>query len=104
VVQLLPDEDVPKMLGAFRERLASGSYLALTQPSSEGDQEAVERARASVQGGPIPVQFRSHAEISAFFEGFELVEPGLIDVTKWPQPMLAERTSMIQLGGVGRKP
>jgi hypothetical protein len=104
VVQLIPDEDVPKMLSAFTERLVSGSYLALTQPSSEGDPEVVANARAVMRGGPIPISFRSQAEITTFFAGFELLEPGVVEVSKWPEPMLAPRTGMLQLGGVGRKP
>ncbi|MBO3746724.1 SAM-dependent methyltransferase [Streptosporangiaceae bacterium NEAU-GS5] len=104
VVQLIPDEAVPVALAAFRERMAPGSYLALTQPSSEGDPAVVAHVREVMKGGPIPISFRSQAHITTFFDGFELLDPGVVEVTKWPEPYLAEKTGMLQIGGVARRP
>lgn len=103
VLQLVPDEDVPRIVARFHERMVPGSYIAISQPSGEGDPEAVARARAATQGGPIPIEFRTYDQILAFFDGFELVEPGLVDVTKWHPRMEAPRTGMIVLGGVAER-
>ncbi|MEV8632367.1 SAM-dependent methyltransferase [Streptosporangium sp. NPDC051023] len=104
VLQLFPGREEPaRIIAPFRERMVEGSHLAIAQPSAEGSQEAVERARAALSGGPVPVDLRKHEEILPFFDGFELVEPGLVDITRWRPRMEAPSTGMIVLGGVGRK-
>ncbi|MFC3978640.1 MULTISPECIES: SAM-dependent methyltransferase [Streptosporangium] len=103
VLQLFPGETPERVLGPLRERLPEGSLLAVSHPSAEGDQEAVARARAALAGGPVTVALRRHEEILPFFDGFDLVEPGLVDVTTWHPRMPSRPTSMIVLGGVARK-
>ena len=53
-----------------------------------------------------PFSYRSRADIFRFFEGFELVEPGLTYVTTWRGDVLDEKMNAAGqwwLGGVGRK-
>ncbi|MER5320306.1 SAM-dependent methyltransferase [Streptosporangium roseum] len=103
VLQFFPGPEEPaRIVGLFRERMAAGSHLAISQPSAEGDPEAIARARAAMAGGPLTIDFRRHEEILPFFDGFDLVEPGLVDVTRWRPRMDAPSTRMIVLGGVGR--
>ncbi|SFD38868.1 S-adenosyl methyltransferase [Streptomyces aidingensis] len=57
--------------------------------------------------GAIPYHLRTMAEIAGFFEGLELVEPGVVPVTLWrPEapPYGAPPAPIGQAGGVGRKP
>ncbi|WP_433242773.1 SAM-dependent methyltransferase [Streptosporangium sp. CA-135522] len=104
VLQFFPGPEVPaRIVSLFRERMAPGSHIAISQPSAEGDPEAVARARAAMAGGPLTIDMRLHDEILPFFDGFDLVEPGLVDVTKWRPRMDAPFTRMLVLGGVGRK-
>jgi hypothetical protein len=52
-----------------------------------------------------PAVLRSRADIARFFEGLELVPPGLGDVAAWHAGATpAELGRAIVLGGVGRKP
>ncbi|MDP9865962.1 MULTISPECIES: SAM-dependent methyltransferase [Streptosporangium] len=104
VLQFFPGPEEPvRIVGRFRERMAEGSMLAISQPSAEGDPQAVARARAAMAGGPLTIDFRRHEEILPFFDGFDLVEPGLVDVTRWRPRMDAPSTRMIVLGGVGSR-
>ncbi|OIV37898.1 hypothetical protein BIV57_08560 [Mangrovactinospora gilvigrisea] len=81
-------EDPRALMAAYRDRMAPGSYAAITQFSSDGSDAA---ARATLEqiseGSPSPMCFRSKAEILPFFDGFELLEPGLVDSVQewWPR-------------------
>ncbi len=51
---------------------------------------------------------RTHEEIAGFFEGYELVEPGLVSMPEWrpetPQsPGQEDPYAFSGFGGVGRK-
>jgi hypothetical protein len=104
VLHIIPDADDPAgIVSAFRERMPPGSYLALSQLTSDSDEEAVAQAQAATAGTAIPLAFRPREEIRRFFGGFELVEPGLVGVQEWRPDTLAPATRLTVLGGVGRK-
>jgi hypothetical protein len=83
--------------------MVPGSALVLSAGSSEGlsDTELAEIHEAYARtrrGGHL----RSRAEIAALFAGFELVEPGLVDVCRWQG--FERPTHLSILAGVGRRP
>ncbi|HZC99997.1 MAG TPA: SAM-dependent methyltransferase, partial [Actinomycetes bacterium] len=87
--------------------LPSGSYLALYDGTNidEADVEAQERYNES---GAVPYHLRSPEQIAGFFEGLELVEPGVVSCPRWrPDPAEASGGLPAEVeasGGVGRKP
>ncbi|MGC5341637.1 SAM-dependent methyltransferase [Streptomyces sp. DT24] len=89
--------------------LPSGSCLALSQLTDDFDAENVGKGVASYASSGVPLVPRSHAGVSRFFEGLELVDPGVVSLSDW-HPELALRhmpaeTGPVPLyGGVGRKP
>ena len=107
IMHLIGDQDDP--YGIVRQLMAAvpaGSYLALSQVASDIETEQVaEAARRYTRLGREHLRFRSHAEIMQFFDGLELVEPGLVPVQDWrPVSELEARTHSSVRGGVGRKP
>ena len=53
---------------------------------------------------PAKLRFRSHAEVARFFEGLDLVEPGLVRVPEWRPDSDADRANPAAVwGGVARK-
>jgi hypothetical protein len=85
-------------------RLAPGSYLVECDgtDTSAAYIEAIKRYRI---GGGAPYTVRSREQIAAFFEGLELVEPGLVPIPQWrpdPTPNGVPR-DVDEFGGVGRK-
>ncbi|HZN18031.1 MAG TPA: SAM-dependent methyltransferase [Micromonosporaceae bacterium] len=83
ILGLVPDEDeirsiVKRLMGS----LPSGSYLVHEDegPTVEG---LVEATRAYAESGAKPYILRSPETTIRFFDGLELVEPGLVDVTQW---------------------
>ncbi|MFB8036998.1 SAM-dependent methyltransferase [Streptomyces sp. NPDC056004] len=91
------------------ERLPAGSCLVLSQLTGDFDPESVEKGVASYAAGGMTLVPRSHRGVSRFFDGLELVEPGLVPVVDWhPELSLGElpvETQPVPIyGAVARKP
>jgi len=91
----------------FGSALAPGSLMAIAHSSSEC--EVPERARLrELFGAASRTVSRSTAQVRRFFDGFELVEPGLVLTPLWrPEGpddlLLAEHERGFTVAGVGRK-
>jgi O-methyltransferase involved in polyketide biosynthesis len=86
--------------------LPSGSYLCVND-GSRGTDPAYEVAQdAYNETGAVPYFLRPVPKIEAFFEGLELVEPGVVSVPLWHPEKTGsgEPTPIGQHGGLGRKP
>ncbi|MEV4812890.1 SAM-dependent methyltransferase [Micromonospora avicenniae] len=107
VLHFIADDDRPaEILGVLRDALAPGSHLVLSQASDEGRSEE-ERAEAQkvYRHTDNPLWVRSRPELTTFFEGFTLVEPGVVWVPEWrpESPENAEDAERsVFMGGVGR--
>jgi len=104
VLHLVPDaEDPAGIVARFRDGVCAGSFLALSQFASDSDAEAMAELRAVAAGTAVETYFRPRDVILRFFDGFELVPPGLTDVERWRQEGAAP-TQLKIAGAVGRKP
>jgi hypothetical protein len=111
VLHFLPDAEEPwRLVGTLRDALAPGSYLVISHATSEGlpdaDQAAIAEAyqtRVETEGG-----LRSRAGVGRFFDGFRLVDPGLVLITEWrPDAPAAGAAGPVHfwfIAGVGLKP
>ncbi len=93
------------IVGQFRQRIAAGSYLGNSELSARSKPEAMARCHeiTRVVGFPT-VTFRTDDEVLRSFEGLDLVEPGLVDITQWRPEQDGPPLGMKFVGGVGRKP
>jgi hypothetical protein len=85
ILQLVPDVDDPHAIVArLVEAVPSGSWLAVYHPASDIDREqvaeAVRRVNARSAG---TTTLRTHAQVARFFDGLQLLEPGLVQVQRW---------------------
>ncbi|MGY0071376.1 SAM-dependent methyltransferase [Streptomyces sp. QTS137] len=79
-------EDPYAAVAQLRDALAPGSMLMLTHASYEGIPLSPERAGGAVdvyKDIRNPLIMRSRDEIARFFEGYDMVEPGLVPMPKW---------------------
>ncbi|WP_037973649.1 SAM-dependent methyltransferase [Streptomyces sp. NRRL WC-3742] len=84
VLMLIADEDDPwGRVAALRDALPSGSCLALTTPTQDFDPVAVGKVAESARAGGMTLVPRSHDDVLRFFDGWDLVEPGLAPVLAW---------------------
>jgi S-adenosyl methyltransferase len=83
-----------------------GSYLAITHSTSEvSGERVVEAVRQWNQVAITPYTLRSPEQIAAFFEGLELIEPGLVPCPRWrPDPHdIGAVKDMDEFCALGRK-
>jgi len=83
--------------------LPPGGYLALNE-AVDNDQSANDALDGYNQTGAVPYRARRANQIVRFFDGLELVDPGIVQLQAWhPEPGQAGPPSVPALGGVGRK-
>ncbi|MEU8459000.1 SAM-dependent methyltransferase [Streptomyces griseoaurantiacus] len=78
--------DPYRAVAELRDALAPGSLLVLTHASYEGIPLPSERAEGAVgvyKDIRNPLIMRSREEIARFFEGYDMVEPGLVPMADW---------------------
>ncbi len=104
------DEEAYGAVRTLRDALAPGSYVAISHASLEGvAHDVYERVSRLYARSTAQNRMRSYAEIQQFFDGFELVEPGLVRTPLWrPEgpgdPLLDRPERIMGFVGVGRKP
>ena len=107
IMHCVPDEDDPYVIvRALLEAVPPGSYLVLSQPAKDMIPEKSAQAEAALtQAMRQKVQYRTHAEVSRFFDGLELVAPGLVHLPEWrpDEPVDPDGPVTGMWGGVGRK-
>ncbi|WBB59798.1 SAM-dependent methyltransferase [Streptomyces sp. WMMC500] len=108
VLHFVRDEEEPgRIVAAFRDALPPGSWLALShttndiQPRQAADAAAVYGERRAA----APMVPRPLREVEAFFDGFDVVEPGVVQLPLWHpdgpvRPRLLDEVWLY--GGVGR--
>jgi hypothetical protein len=85
--------------------LPSGSYLALTHSTAEIHGEPMlEAMRQLTERGGTPIRARTRQELVRFFDGTELLDPGVVSCSLWrPGPIEVGAPAEVYLfGGVGR--
>jgi hypothetical protein len=107
ILHMIPDTDDPYgIVSALVEALPSGSYLVLAHPASDiRTAEMTEMTRRVNQrmSGP-PATMRDHAAITRFFDGLDLVEPGVVQPQQWrPGPGVVGLAQVTAWCGVARK-
>jgi O-methyltransferase involved in polyketide biosynthesis len=87
--------------------LPSGSYLSLNDGTSVIAREELEQATQDYNdSGALPYVQRTPEEIASFFDGLELVKPGVVSCPRWrPDRALGDPPAELDaFGGIGRKP
>ncbi|MEC4020404.1 SAM-dependent methyltransferase [Streptomyces sp. H27-D2] len=109
LLHFVPDEDKPyEVVARLVEALPSGSYLVLSHCTPDFAPEMWKNVVEVYHRGGIPAQVRSKEEVLRFFDGLELIEPGVEVPHRWrpdgpAQPGVDDATVSFFVG-VARKP
>jgi O-methyltransferase involved in polyketide biosynthesis len=107
VIHHLTDhEEAAAVVKRLVDAVASGSYLVVTQTTNQVTGAAMDEAvRQWNEASPTPIVIRTPEQIAGFFDGLELLEPGVVSTTQWrPDPAGPSPPPMDEFGAVGRKP
>ena len=109
ILHVIAEEDDPySIVARLVDAVPSGSYLVVSHlPADMEAEKMAEMAARSRKMMREPFVMRTRAQVSRFFDGLELVEPGLVQVDQWGQtpPDTAPDDWVTPLyAGVARKP
>jgi len=107
VLQFIPDEDDPwRITRTLIDAVAPGSYLMVAHPASDIAEEVEPTFRQlNTRMGGTRVKARGHQEVARFFEGLEMLEPGLVQLHRWRpgEGVPDSGRDLAAYGGVGVK-
>jgi hypothetical protein len=102
------DEDPAGIVASLRDGVLPGSYLMLSHIGTDffPDKTALAQAIAIYEQASERVWPRPRDQVLRFFDGWEILEPGLVPKHEWRPPVgtAANGTPNIQWGAVARKP
>jgi S-adenosyl methyltransferase len=108
ILHVLPDSEEPyRLVSRVMAAVPAGSYLVISHPASDIHTASVTELarRFNERLGPVQSQGRTREEVSRFFDGLDLVPPGIITTPKWrPDPGTEPPGPDPAYAGVARKP
>ncbi|WP_067470676.1 SAM-dependent methyltransferase [Nocardia amamiensis] len=99
---VMDDEHPAEIVARFRDAIAPGSYLAFTHGSDSSDPDFINQSSADTAKSSAQVRYRSAAQVASFFDGFDMLDPGVVPLQQWLDDDLPA-TRLVLLGGVVRK-
>ncbi|MDF6017711.1 SAM-dependent methyltransferase [Streptomyces sp. JH34] len=108
ILQYVKDAEDPwDITRRLLERLAPGSYLVLSHPAADvtapevAESMRIYNERAAGHASATP---RGQKEVARFFDGLEILEPGVVTLTRWrPGPSDVPDDTLPMWCGVARK-
>jgi hypothetical protein len=104
---IMDTDEAYSIVDRLVDALPTGSYLVLCDPTTEVRPEVMREAvRQWNKSATPPVKARSRQELLRFFDGVELLEPGVVSASLWrPDPsVIGTLVEVFNFSGVGRKP
>ncbi|MCX4964129.1 SAM-dependent methyltransferase [Streptomyces sp. NBC_00654] len=86
LMHFLPDDQDPYgITRTLVDALPRGSFLVLSHGTADQHPELRQETESAYRKGAIALRMRTRAEVEPFFEGLDLVAPGLVTATEWYQ-------------------
>ncbi len=109
VLHLLADDDRPaEMVSDLRAVMPTGSFVAISHlTSATRPEDAAKLGANAANKSKVGIHFRGREAITAMFDGWELIEPGVVELPLWrPESDRDQHEApgrSLGLAGVGRK-
>ncbi|MFE2431544.1 SAM-dependent methyltransferase [Streptomyces sp. NPDC059373] len=108
LLHFVTDKEEPaRLVRTLAEALPQGSYLVLSHTTADFHEGGFPDVIKVYDSATATMNVRTHADILPFFDGFDLLEPGLVQVPLWrpdgPLPDPGELRRIGFYGGVGYK-
>ena len=106
-----PEEEPGALLARYRDRLAPGSFMVVSHATADDRADTMRRAADTVRESRSKdnLVYRTHAEVTELFDGYELVPPGVVGHALWRPGGAGDIADQAEdntqvWAGVGRKP
>ncbi|EXG80215.1 SAM-dependent methyltransferase [Cryptosporangium arvum] len=88
LLHFVPDSAAPaSVIARYRDAVAPGSFLAISHGTADQQGDRGPAMEALYSRSANPLVSRDRATVESFFEGYELVDPGVVFVPLWrPEP------------------
>ncbi|WNV86562.1 SAM-dependent methyltransferase [Umezawaea sp. Da 62-37] len=108
VLHFVPDSDDPaRIVAAYGDVVAPGSVLVMSHATDGGGSGPTAEHRQLYTRTATPMNMRSPAQVTALFEGFDIVDPGVVFLPLWrpasPDDVDGNPERFTGLAAVGRK-
>jgi hypothetical protein len=105
VNHIMDSDEARSIVDRLVAALAPGSHLVLTHSTAEIHGEPMlEVMRELNERGGTPIRARTRQELIRFFDGLELLDPGVVSCSRWrPDPTSADAPEVYLFGGVARR-
>jgi O-methyltransferase involved in polyketide biosynthesis len=108
VLHFIPDADDPyRVVARLMDAMPSGSYLVMGHAASDiAPEAAAELAWRYNAMSSASITPRNRAQVTRFFDGLEMIPPGVVPISEWGLPNQVDTTvgGLIGYCGIGRKP
>jgi hypothetical protein len=108
ILHFIPDADDPyAIVTRLMDAVPSGSYLVMAHAANDIVPEAAaEMARRYNEMSSAPITIRNREQVARFFDGLDLLPPGLVPISQWglAGPIDATAGGLAGYCGIGRKP
>ncbi|MEV7964387.1 SAM-dependent methyltransferase [Sphaerisporangium sp. NPDC088356] len=110
VLHFVPDDDeATKIVATFRSALGPGGHLVISHGSigDLSEDKGAEGQKVFSRTSAPGVTSRSPGQVLAFFDGLDLVDPGVVPLRDWRPEMgfsIVKEGEAGAVGGVGRLP
>ncbi len=104
---IVDDDEVEQIVRELVDAVPSGSYLVVAHATAEVHGDAMHEAmRRFMERGGTPIVARGREHMARFFDGLELLEPGVVSCSRWrpEHGPWKEPAEVSQFCGVARKP
>jgi hypothetical protein len=103
------DDEAHTVLGKLVEALPSGSYLAVSTATGDFDPEPLAGVVQAYEANGEVMKLRHQAQVERFFDGLELLEPGVVQAHKWrpddiARALVKNDADVAMYAGLARKP
>jgi O-methyltransferase involved in polyketide biosynthesis len=109
ILLFIPDGDDPWAITArLMDAVPPGSYLAISHGASDIQAQAVATASSRYnEHSAVAMRLRARPEFTRFFDGLDLVPPGVVPINHWqpaPPPRQPDEAPLPAYAALGRKP
>jgi hypothetical protein len=101
-----PDDDPYAHVTRFRDALCPGSFLGLSHVTGDGRELGTLAGIGAYENASAPLILRTRSQVTEFFNGFQLIEPGVVLLSQWRPSgeYYAQGGTRWAYCGVGEKP